>query len=149
MARGKVRLITHDGVTLTLSGWAERLGIGKTALVYRLAQGWPVERALTEPLRPWGRHRPSPQPLRVPGEPGVVRMLAVEAVRLEQERCVAVVRRLAREARTEEERRALLDAAWAIWAEAPQSEAMRPPPPAPPEPCPSLEPEGATTRAAG
>lgn len=41
------KLITFDGQTLTVAQWAARLGIGRTALWQRLANGWPLERALT------------------------------------------------------------------------------------------------------
>lgn len=46
----KNRLLTHNGVTLSVSAWARRLGIGKGALFYRLNSGWSVEDALTVPI---------------------------------------------------------------------------------------------------
>lgn len=44
------RRLTHNGETLTMGEWAERLGIHRRTLHARLTQGWAVERALTEPL---------------------------------------------------------------------------------------------------
>lgn len=45
------RNVTLNGVTKTLSQWAEETGI-KTNVIYgRLNRGWPIERAVTEPLR--------------------------------------------------------------------------------------------------
>lgn len=41
--------ITHDGETLCLGQWAERIGISRPALNFRLENGWSLERALTEP----------------------------------------------------------------------------------------------------
>lgn len=52
--RGNVRRITFRGETLCLSEWAERLGISKSALAYRL-QRWPLNRALTEVGRAYPR----------------------------------------------------------------------------------------------
>lgn len=46
------RLITHDGVTLTLTEWARRKGLHWATLHTRLGRlGWPVARALEEPRR--------------------------------------------------------------------------------------------------
>ena len=46
--------ITFDGRSLTISAWAVTLGISRTALHNRLAQGWPLERALSEGHAPKG-----------------------------------------------------------------------------------------------
>jgi hypothetical protein len=49
----KNRRLTFAGETLCVADWAERAGIPEPTLrdrIFRL--GWPVERALTEPLRP-------------------------------------------------------------------------------------------------
>ena len=46
------RRITFRGETLTLSEWAERLGITHTALSDRLKK-WSIEQALTTPRRAW------------------------------------------------------------------------------------------------
>jgi hypothetical protein len=44
--------ITYNGEELTLSEWADRLGIPRSTLCSRLKQyGWSVERALTTPVR--------------------------------------------------------------------------------------------------
>ena len=48
------RLLTHDGVTLTMREWAERTGISYSTLHQRL-KTWSVERALTNPVK----HRPA------------------------------------------------------------------------------------------
>ena len=50
-------LITFDGVTLPLSQWAHRLGIKSASLRLRLRNGWPLERALTEPRGRFGPRR--------------------------------------------------------------------------------------------
>lgn len=66
--RRSTRLITHDGVTLCLSDWAERLGLDRATLHERLAHGEPLELALTGSRRVerrcsmpgcTGRHRSS------------------------------------------------------------------------------------------
>ena len=41
--------IEYEGKRQTLLEWAQQTGIGRTALQYRLANGWPLDRALTEP----------------------------------------------------------------------------------------------------
>ena len=45
-------ILTFDGVTDTLSGWARRTGIDVSCLARRVKSGWSVERALTTPPRP-------------------------------------------------------------------------------------------------
>lgn len=43
------RLITYNGITDTISGWARRIGIKQQSLSIRLNQyKWPLERALTQ-----------------------------------------------------------------------------------------------------
>lgn len=63
--RTPTNLITFNGTSLTVSGWAKRVGIGRTALHNRLKQGWPLERALTEGPAPMG---PCGEPLEFNGE---------------------------------------------------------------------------------
>lgn len=46
------RIITINGETKCLIEWAETLGISYQLVQGRLRNGWPVEKALTEPLRP-------------------------------------------------------------------------------------------------
>lgn len=41
------------GETKTLVQWAEEIGLTQDALRNRLKRGWPVEKALTQPLRRW------------------------------------------------------------------------------------------------
>lgn len=48
--RSMARWIEFDGETLSLTQWAERIGIHTSSLIERL-QKWPLSRALTEPRR--------------------------------------------------------------------------------------------------
>lgn len=48
--RRSTRYLTLNGETLHLEEWCRRLGCKQSALRMRLAKGWPVERALTEPF---------------------------------------------------------------------------------------------------
>lgn len=43
------RTLTHNGLTLTHDEWAERYGVDKRNLRWRLDAGWPPEQALTAP----------------------------------------------------------------------------------------------------
>lgn len=54
------RLLTHDGLTLTLTDWAKRLGLSKQAISARLRAGWPVDRALAQPKTPGKGPKPKP-----------------------------------------------------------------------------------------
>lgn len=49
------RLLTHDGQTLTVVEWAERVGLRHQVLRDRLRRGWAIERALTQPRRDYPR----------------------------------------------------------------------------------------------
>jgi hypothetical protein len=42
-------LVTHAGVTATVAEWAEKTGLERKTLEYRIRVGWPAERALTTP----------------------------------------------------------------------------------------------------
>jgi hypothetical protein len=42
---------THAGLTLTISEWADRLGIPANRLAYRITKGWPLSEALTSTNR--------------------------------------------------------------------------------------------------
>jgi hypothetical protein len=42
------RWLTHDGISLPLCDWAQRVGLHRTTIAARLGLGWPVARALTE-----------------------------------------------------------------------------------------------------
>ncbi len=44
------RMVTFDGLTMCISEWAEKLGISKDTLSYRIERGW-GDRAFTEPPR--------------------------------------------------------------------------------------------------
>lgn len=50
--KGKHTTLTYDGVTLSVPDWADRQGLTRSALYYRLDQGWSVEDALTTPATP-------------------------------------------------------------------------------------------------
>lgn len=54
MRRNYATWIEYDGKRQTLQEWARQIGIGRTALQYRLASGWPLDRALTEPRGKFG-----------------------------------------------------------------------------------------------
>lgn len=57
--RSNNTMLTLNGVTQTMSEWSRQTGIGKPAICVRLYKlGWPVERALTEPVTP-GRRKGS------------------------------------------------------------------------------------------
>lgn len=43
--------ITYNGKTLTVQEWAERLNITPSTIRSRVNKGWPIARALTEPIR--------------------------------------------------------------------------------------------------
>ncbi len=51
--------LTHDGLTMTISAWSEKLGIGITTLFFRLRNGWSVADVLTRPV---GKNGPKKQP---------------------------------------------------------------------------------------
>jgi hypothetical protein len=53
---GPRRLITHNGKTNTIAGWARELDMGKATLHLRLTKGWTVARAFTTPVRPLRQH---------------------------------------------------------------------------------------------
>ena len=46
--RSDVHLVTFNGETLSLTEWAERIGVRQNTITYRLKRGWSIERALTE-----------------------------------------------------------------------------------------------------
>ncbi len=52
--RARGRQISHDGETLCITEWAERLGISRASIQWRLDNGWTVARALTEPRGRFG-----------------------------------------------------------------------------------------------
>ena len=56
ICKGKLRrrdleYITRNNVTKTLHGWSVKLGLNYDAVRARIARGWPVEKALTTPVR--------------------------------------------------------------------------------------------------
>lgn len=46
-------VVVFRGEARPLAEWADRLGINPNTLNMRLHHGWSVERAMTEPVRPW------------------------------------------------------------------------------------------------
>lgn len=56
--RGRDRLLTFCGRTLSCSEWAEELGIGRGIIYKRLRLGWPTERVLSTHRRVTKRVRP-------------------------------------------------------------------------------------------
>lgn len=58
-ARNKrtTRLLTFNGETLTLTDWANRIGISVPLLHHRLKAGWHIEEALTKPADRSANHR--------------------------------------------------------------------------------------------
>jgi hypothetical protein len=54
------RLLTVDGVTMTLTEWSERTGIGVTTIRERIRRGWSVSRAVTEPRTHGTTRGPAP-----------------------------------------------------------------------------------------
>lgn len=45
------QMLTHDGQSMTIRGWAAKVGVSYWLLRHRLDAGWTVERALTTPVR--------------------------------------------------------------------------------------------------
>lgn len=45
--RSRYLLVTFNGVSLTRSGWAKKLGLSKTVILWRMKQGWPMEQVLS------------------------------------------------------------------------------------------------------
>lgn len=49
--RRSSRYLTFSGRTMTISEWAREIGVEHDVLSHRLRAGWPVDRALTAPMR--------------------------------------------------------------------------------------------------
>lgn len=49
--------VFHRGETMSISAWARKLGIPVATLQWRLTYGWPVKRALTEPVMRTGQRK--------------------------------------------------------------------------------------------
>src|SRR5262249_22186306 len=49
--RRSCRMLTFHGESLTVEQWAERFGMRADTIRHRLGRGWPVEMALTAPIR--------------------------------------------------------------------------------------------------
>lgn len=52
-------VLAHDGMSLCVADWGERLGLNPTTILGRLARGWPVDRALDPMLH--GHNRGGPR----------------------------------------------------------------------------------------
>lgn len=50
-------LVEYQGVTHTISEWADILGMAYNTLLNRINHGWSAERALTEPINNTGKHK--------------------------------------------------------------------------------------------
>jgi hypothetical protein len=50
------RYLTLDGETKIITEWAEQYGLTAPTIYHRLEDGWPLERALTEPSATGGRN---------------------------------------------------------------------------------------------
>jgi len=48
MYRNNSRVIEYNGLSLCVSQWAEKVGIGEGAIRSRLRYGWPIEKVLTQ-----------------------------------------------------------------------------------------------------
>lgn len=46
-------LISHNGETRTLAGWAEATGIGRATIKARISRGWSISESLTKEVRPY------------------------------------------------------------------------------------------------
>lgn len=44
------RLFTHNGITDSIAGWADRLGVRRESLRHRINRGWSFERAVSTPF---------------------------------------------------------------------------------------------------
>lgn len=55
------RWIEFGGERLTVSDWARRVGVRPQSISIRIANGWPLERALTEPRGRFGPKQRDPQ----------------------------------------------------------------------------------------
>lgn len=56
--KSNTRRVKFNGKKLTLSEWADELGVAKGTLYQRRRSGWSVKRVLTAPIREWGPGRP-------------------------------------------------------------------------------------------
>ena len=45
------RLLTYNGETLCIRGWAVKLNVNETSFKSRLDDGWSIEKAITTPFR--------------------------------------------------------------------------------------------------
>lgn len=47
------RRVQFDGLNLTISEWSDKTGFSHAVICKRLKMGWPIEKVLTHPLRPY------------------------------------------------------------------------------------------------
>lgn len=50
-------VLEYEGKRMTVTQWADHLGVKQSLIAQRLKRGWPVEAVLTPPLKTWSRHR--------------------------------------------------------------------------------------------
>lgn len=55
--RSMAVMLTHNGITQSVTEWAAAIGIPANSLHARLYLGWTTERALTQPLKKRGVHK--------------------------------------------------------------------------------------------
>jgi hypothetical protein len=51
----RVHLLAHDGVTMTIVEWEEKLGIKQRTILMRIRSGWTTDQALTRSVRKYDR----------------------------------------------------------------------------------------------
>ena len=54
--RGKGKTLTHDGLTMSVCGWAKKLGWSPVMIYSRIKAGWTTEKILTTPSARLNRH---------------------------------------------------------------------------------------------
>lgn len=69
---GLPKNLTHDGQTLSIRGWAKHLGLGESALRYRINTGWPLVAVLSVDVDAIPSREDSVAPLLVTGMRGEV-----------------------------------------------------------------------------
>jgi len=51
------KMLSHKGTTMCLTAWAEKLGVRKDILSWRLNYGWSTEKTLTTPVQKYKKNR--------------------------------------------------------------------------------------------
>lgn len=55
--RSMTVLLTHDGITQSVTEWANVIGMSANTLHHRIGLGWTAERAITQPLKKRGARK--------------------------------------------------------------------------------------------